>query len=136
MIRGGNDGKVNLKSISMEEGNIMRTVCISALFMVLLMCLSCAAPRYSTYKPTDGGSEWKVMAEKAANGWVTVTINGEVALKGQYSFFPGEKEAKGSYQGHDIRMVLMKHDEGRTTIFECLLYAENHQIGNFNWRLP
>jgi hypothetical protein len=102
-----------------------------ALFCALALS-SCAAPRYTTYKPPGGAAEWKVKGERDFGGRVTITINDTEALKGQYPIV-GEREVKGSYEGRDIAMILKKSHEGRGTVWECLLYAEGNQIGFFRW---
>jgi hypothetical protein len=101
----------------------VRVAFIPALFVVLLLCLSsCTAPRYTTYRPAgDTGQQWKVKAEKTISGWVTVTFNGEQVLKGRYPIF-GEREVRGSYQGHDVSMILKESlGERGITIWECLV---------------
>ncbi len=112
----------------------MRVGYIPPLFMVLLLCLSsCMAPRYATYKPAgDAGPQWKVKAEMTLGGEVTVTIDDKEVLKGQYPLF-GEEEVRGSYQGRDVSMVLRTDRERGATTWECLVYAENNQIGQFKW---
>ena len=71
-------------------------------------------------------------AEKDMGGRITIMINDTQALKGQYPIF-GEQEVKGKYEGRDIAMVLRHSNEGRVTVWECLLYAEGNQIGLFRW---
>jgi len=102
-----------------------------ALFFALSLA-SCAAPRYTTYKPPGGAPEWKVKAEKEFGGKVTIMINDTQALKGQYTI-GGEQEVKGKYEGRDISMILKRSHEDRVTVYECLLYAEGNQIGFFRW---
>jgi hypothetical protein len=117
-----------------KENALMRHVLAPvalALFFALSLA-SCAAPRYTTYKPPGGAPEWKVKAEKDMGGRVTIMINDTQALKGQYQIF-GEEEVKGKYDGRDIAMILRKSYEGRGTVWECLLYAEGNQIGFFRW---
>lgn len=108
----------------------LEPVVVALLFALLLS--SCTAPRYATYKPPGGATEWNVKAEKEVGGKVTITINDKEALKGQYQLV-GEQETKGKYDGRDISMILRKSHEGRGTVWECLLYAEGNQIGFFRW---
>lgn len=110
----------------------MRVAFIPALFVILLLCLfSCSAPRYATYNP-PGEAPWKVTAVKTMSGWVIVTIDEKEVLKGQYPIF-GEQEFRATYKGRGVSMVLRKRHEHKVTIFECLLFADYNQIGQWNW---
>lgn len=114
----------------------MRTAFISTLLVALVLGLSsCTAPRYTTYSPNGNtGPQWRVKAEKDIGDYVTLTINGKKVLGGQGSIF-GEKEYKGKYQGHDVSMVLRQWQstEHQGIEYECLVYADGKQIGDFRW---
>jgi hypothetical protein len=70
--------------------------------------------------------------DKAITGWVTLTIDDKEVLKAQVPIF-GEKEAKTTYEGSELSMVVSSHVEARKTIWDCLVYADHKQIGQFTW---
>src|SRR5260370_27857548 len=94
---------------------------VGVALLFALWLASCAAPRYTTYKPPGGAPEWKVKAEKEFGGKVTIMINDTQALKGQYAIV-GEQELKGKYEGRDLSIILRRSHEGRLPVYERPLH--------------
>ena len=105
------------------------SIIAAAVFMV-----GCAATRYESFKPAGTTETWTVKGDLSITGWVTITINNEEAIRGQFPVFQSQ-EFQGEFRGHQLKMALTnelgKTEEGMGK--RCILMIDGAVAARFNW---
>lgn len=77
-----------------------------SVFLLLLVMIGCSSSQSTMYKPSDGGTGWKVnVTKKAALGDEFVcTINDSVVISESFPFIGDNMQKSGTYRGKKVMM--------------------------------
>lgn len=75
-------------------------------FLLLLFVIGCTSTQSSMYKPSDGGSGWKVNVVKKAGitDEFVLVINDSTVISDTFPLIGDNFEKKGTYRGKSVMM--------------------------------
>jgi len=76
------------------------------IFLFLLIIIGCSSSQSTMYKPSDGGTGWKVnVIKKAAiSDEFVCTINDSVVVSESFPFIGDNMQKSGTYRGKKVMM--------------------------------
>ena len=83
-----------------------RSIYRNSFFLLLLFITGCSSTQSSMYKPSDGGSGWKVNVVKKAGitDEFVLVINDSTVISDTFPLIGDNFEKKGTYRGKSVMM--------------------------------
>ena len=83
-----------------------RSIYGNLFFLLLLFVIGCTSTQSSMYKPSDGGSGWKVNVVKKAGitDEFVLVINDSTVISDTFPLIGDNFEKKGTYRGKSVMM--------------------------------
>ncbi|HMS34965.1 MAG TPA: hypothetical protein PKC91_12860 [Ignavibacteria bacterium] len=102
-------------------------------FFLLLIAVGCSSTQSSMYKPSDGGSGWKVNVVKKAGitDEFVLVINDSTVISDTFPLIGDNFEKKGTYRGKSVMMNGYRKSTNTTDSDGKVQSSDSYQIRVF-----
>ncbi len=102
---------------------------------VLFVLTGCGSSQVSTYKAKTAATQWNITASKASiTNVISIAIDDSVVVSGKPAPFANTIDARGTYQGHEVRFF-STYNSGILGIFgtgwETAVLVDNELAARF-----
>jgi hypothetical protein len=110
-----------------------RSIYGNLFFLLLLFVIGCSSTQSSMYKPSDGGSGWKVNVVKKAGitDEFVLVINDSTVISDTFPLIGDNFEKKGTYRGKQVMMNGYRKSTNTTDSDGKVQSSDSYQIRVF-----
>ena len=100
----------------------------------LVLLAGCTASQFSLYRPKNSERQWNITATKPPmSSKISIAVNDTVVVAESPALFSYSFEAKGMYQGHEVRFYAVYNNGflGIGSGWETTVFIDNEMAARF-----